>query len=109
MTLSLHIDHLRKDLALIGLDGTVDATSAPDVKAAIDPFLAGEGVIVILDMDDLSFIDSAGLGALIGTQRRLRERGSELRLTRVPSHVQKLLHITALDQALPIHASDEEE
>lgn len=109
MTLSLHVDHLRKDLALIALDGTVDASTVPDVKAAIDPFLAGDGIIVVLDLGSLAFIDSAGLGALIGAQRRLRERDSELRLTRVPSHVQKLLQITALDQALPIHASDEEE
>lgn len=109
MTLSVHVDHLRKDLALVSLDGTVDATTAPQVKEAIAPFLPVDGIIVVLDLDQLAFIDSAGLGVLIGAQRRLRERDSELRLTRVPSHVQKLLHITALDQALPIHSSDEDE
>lgn len=109
MTLSVHVDHLRKDLALVVLHGTVDAATAPQVKAAIQPFVALDGVIVVLDLGDLAFIDSAGLGVLIGAQRRLRERDSELRLTRVPSHVQKLLHITALDQALPIHASDDDD
>ncbi len=107
MTLTVSVDTIRKDLALIALDGSVDTASAPQVKAAIEPFLPLDGAIVVLDLDALSFIDSAGLGVLIGAQRRLRERGSELRLTRVPSHVQKLLHITALDQALPIHHSEE--
>lgn len=106
MTLTIHVDHLRQDLALVSLDGTVDATTAPQVKEAISPFLPVDGIIVVLDLDQLAFIDSAGLGVLIGAQRRLRERDSELRLTRVPSHVEKLLHITALDQALPIHSSD---
>jgi anti-sigma B factor antagonist len=109
MTLTVSVDTFRKDLALVSLDGSVDAASAPQVKEAIEPFLAGHGVIVVLDLGALSFIDSAGLGVLIGAQRRLRERDSELRLTRVPSHVQKLLHITALDQALPIHSSDDDE
>lgn len=110
MTLVVSVDQLRPDLALISLNGTVDASSATEVTQAIEPFLAGDGLIVVLDLAELSFIDSAGLGVLMSAQRRLRERTSELRLTRVPSHVQKLLHITALDQALPIHnpAEDDE-
>lgn len=104
MTLSIKVDDLRKDLVLVSLDGAVDAATAGEVKAALEPYIGRSGVIIVLDMDALSFIDSAGLGALIGAQRRLREVDSELRLTRVPSHVQKILRITALDQALPIHS-----
>jgi len=109
MTLAVHVDDLRKDLALIALNGAVDATSAPQVKTAIEPFTERAGVIVVLDLHALTFIDSAGFGVLIGCQRRLRENDSELRLTRVPSHVQKLLQITALDQALPIHSAEDDD
>ncbi|HXH59347.1 STAS domain-containing protein [Iamia sp.] len=111
MTLAVHVDDLRKDLVLISLDGAVDAATATQVKEALEPFATRPSVIVVLDFEALTFIDSAGLGTLIATQRHLREVGSELRLTRVPSHVQRLLQITALDQALPIHHSslDEEE
>lgn len=105
MTLAVHVDDLHKGLALIALDGAFDASTAPQVKEAIEPFTHRSEVIVVLDLHSLSFIDSAGFGTLIGCQRRLRENGSELRLTRVPSHVEKLLQITALDQALPIHSS----
>lgn len=105
MTLAVHVDDLRPDLVLISLDGAVDAASASQVKSALEPFATRPSVIVVLDFEALSFIDSAGLGTLIAVQRRLREVGGELRLTRVPSHVQRLLQITALDQALPIHHS----
>lgn len=104
MSLALSADELSPELVLISVDGTVDAATAPDLRAAIEPFSTRPGIIVVLDLGTLDFIDSAGLGALIGAQRRLREKGGELRLTRVPSHVQKLLRITALDQALPVHA-----
>lgn len=109
MTLAVHVDELHQDLTLIALDGAFDASTAPQVKDAIDPYAQRAEVIVVLDLHSLSFIDSAGFGTLIGCQRRLRENDSELRLTRVPSHVEKLLHITALDQALPIHSSEESE
>lgn len=109
MTLSIKVDDLRKDLVLVSLDGAVDAASAGDLKAALEPLIGRNGMIVVLDMAALSFIDSAGLGTLIGAQRRLRELDSELRLTRVPSHVQKILKITALDQALPIHSVEDDE
>lgn len=107
MTLTITVDDLRPDLVVVALDGVVDAASAPEVKAALGPFTTRTGVIVVVDLSTLTFIDSAGLGALIGAQRRLRELDSELRLTRVPDHVQKILRITALDQALPIHPVDD--
>jgi anti-sigma B factor antagonist len=109
MPLSLSADELSPELVLISVDGTVDAATAPDLRAVIEPFSTRTGVIVVLDLGTLEFIDSAGLGALIGAQRRLREAEGELRLTRVPSHVQKLLRITALDQALPIHAPQDDD
>lgn len=109
MPLSISVDDLRPDLVLITLVGAVDAASAPEVKAALEPFTARTAVIVVIDMAELAFIDSAGLGTLIGAQRRLRELNSELRLTRVPSHVEKILHITALDQALPIHSVEDDD
>jgi anti-sigma B factor antagonist len=109
MTLKITVDDLRPDLVLVALDGAVDAASAGEVKVALEPFTTRTGVIVVLDMGSLSFIDSAGLGALIGAQRRLRELDSELRLTRVPAHVEKILHITALDQALPIHSVEDDD
>ncbi len=109
MPLTISVDDLRPELVLITLDGAVDAASAPEVKAAIEPFTARSGAIVVLDLAALAFIDSAGLGTLIGAQRRLRELGSELRLTRVPAHVQKILQITALDQALPVHSVEDDD
>ena len=109
MSLTIKVDDLRKDLVLVSLDGVVDAASAGELKAALEPLIGRQNLIVVLDMAALSFIDSAGLGTLIGAQRRLREVDSELRLTRVPSHVEKILKITALDKALPVHSVEEDD
>ena len=112
MALTVTVDDLRPELVLLTLSGAVDAATAPQVSAALEPFLLRTGTIIVLDLDDLLFIDSAGLGVLITIQRHLRSIDSELRLTRVPAHVENLLRITALDQALPVHApatGDDEE
>ena len=102
MTLKITVDDLRPDLVLIALDGAVDAASAGEVKAALEPFTTRQGVIVVLDMGSLSFIDSAGLGALIGGIRRTRESGGEVAVACGRPTLTRLLHTTGFDRIVPV-------
>ena len=87
--------------------GELDAFTVAQFREALADI--GGPTRLLIDLSGVPFLDSAGLGALIGAQRRLRELDSELRLTRVPAHVEKILHITALDQALPIHSVEDDD
>ena len=60
---------------------------------------------IILDLQAVDFIDSTGLGVLVGVLKRTRSQGGDLRLVSRRSALRKLLELTALEGAFPLAAS----
>jgi anti-sigma B factor antagonist len=90
----------RDGYAVIALGGRLTATGAPLLRNAVgDLVSAGESHIVI-DMTDLQFVDSSGLGALVGGLKSARVAGGDLRIAAVPDAVRTVLHLTNLDRVL---------
>lgn len=58
--------------------------------------------LVVLDLRELSFMDSTGLHALIAADMRMRERGGDLVIVRNHSQVSKLLDLTRASQQLHV-------
>ncbi len=75
------------------LSGRLDAVQAPQVREVLE----GVEESVVVDLGELQYVSSAGLGILIATQRRLADRGARLTLRSPTPHVRELLRITGLD------------
>jgi anti-anti-sigma factor len=58
--------------------------------------------LVVLDLSELTFVDSTGLEVMLRAARRAREQGRRLVVARPTAHVRKLLEMTAIDQTLDI-------
>jgi len=93
---------------------TDDATTVLTVRGELDVFTAprlreqllelsldGEGDVV-LDMSGLTFVDSTGLGVMVGGLKRLRETRRELILRSVPASSLRVLTINGLTNVLTI-------
>lgn len=93
---SLRIDTVSgDDRTVVIVRGDVDATTAPQLRAVIDAL--GEDVRVIeLDVGEVGFLDSSGLGVVAAALRRLEPVRGRLELSAVPDHVHRLLEITDL-------------
>lgn len=90
----------RAGYAVITLAGRLTASGAPLLRNAVsDLVTAGEARIVI-DMTQLQFVDSSGLGALVGGLKSARVAGGDLRIASVPDAVRTVLHLTNLDRVL---------
>lgn len=91
------------DSTFIVLAGELDASSCPAVEAKLaETDGDGEGPVVV-DLREIDFIDSTGIGLLVRAMRASAEDSNRLRI--LPSRsedVQRLLEICGLDQALPI-------
>ncbi len=57
---------------------------------------------IILDLEELTFIDSSGLEVLLRASRRSASNGSRLQLTRGKGYPAEMFRLTALDQTLPL-------
>lgn len=108
-TVDLQIDtRVQGDWKILAVRGEVDLYTSPQLREAIDRS-AGEGPAqVLVDLTDVNFMDSSGLGVLVGSLKRSRERGGELGLVCTEGSVLKVLTITGLDRVFPIHASVED-
>jgi anti-sigma B factor antagonist len=92
---------------MVEVSGEVDLHTAPQLRAALESAVsaAGDagGAAVLVDLSDVGFMDSTGLGELVGAHRALERSGSRLHLSVGNERVARLLSITGLDDVLPTH------
>jgi anti-sigma B factor antagonist len=82
--------------------GEVDAYSAPQLRACLDE-VAGSGQRrIIVDMTDMRFIDSSGVGVLVASIKRLRPDGRTLVLRRPSRQMTKILEMTGLRELVAV-------
>lgn len=95
------------DIAILHLDGRLDLVSAATVKSEILKMVNDGHPRVVVDLQGVPFIDSSGLGALIGGLRAARTAGGDLRIANVGEQARMILQLTTLDRVLTPHADIE--
>jgi anti-sigma B factor antagonist len=93
--------------ALIVARGELDVQSVPELRARLAEAVDGGKTRIVVDLADVSFIDSLSLSALVGARRKLGDSG---RLAVVAAHeyVRLILQATGLEQVLDVFATREE-
>lgn len=94
------------EAAVISAAGELDSFTACELRAGITGVLGRQATII--DLRDVPFVDSAGLGALMGGIRRLREAGGNVALCCTHPGVLRLLLVTGLDRIVAITKSPAE-
>lgn len=105
-TVDLGIDaHVEGEWDVVAVRGEVDLYTSTQLRAAIERSLDRGARHVLVDLRDVGFMDSSGLGVLVGCLKRSRERGGDFALVCTDGPVMKVLAITGLDRVFPIHGS----
>ena len=91
--------------SILAVEGEVDAHTAPQLKSAIGVALDRGATELIVDLDQVIFMDSTGLGVLVGGLKRLREVGGELRIVCTRRPILRILEITGLDKVIPLYSA----
>jgi anti-sigma B factor antagonist len=82
--------------AIVTLRGEVDILTVDQVRVALSEALATRPLEIVVDLTDLTFIDSTGLGALIFGFQRARDAGVRFRLARPTRSVRQILVLSGL-------------
>ena len=88
--------HVIDGIQVFELSGSLDIATSPTVRASLLEASARGDHRLIVDLTALDFLDSTGLGALIGAQRRAKEFDGEVRLAVKEGQILRLLRITGL-------------
>lgn len=92
------------DKSIVFLSGEIDAYTAPQLKEALLPLTTAEGSTVEVDLENINYMDSTGLGIFISALKSTKEHESHLKLVNIQDRVLRLFKITGLDEIMDINA-----
>ena len=88
---------------VFSLTGRMDALSAPEVEAKLNPWLEENKRVLVLDLAGLDYISSAGLRILLSAAKRMKARAGVLFLARLQNGVRQVFEISGFSAILPIY------
>jgi anti-anti-sigma factor len=86
----------------VHLSGEIDIFTSAALRRRLLSTVRHSASLLILDLSQVTSCDAAGLGVLVGIQKRARARGITLTLTAPRPYMSRLLRITGLERSLPL-------
>jgi anti-sigma B factor antagonist len=93
------------DRTVIEVGGEVDVYTAPTLREQIIALVEAGQYHLVVDMERVEFLDSTGLGVLVGGLKRVRAHDGSLALVCTQERILKIFRITGLTKVFPIHGS----
>jgi len=106
MNLRVETRSPREGVAVIALSGEADVYTSPRVKQEIVDLLNSGTTKLVVDLTGVEYLDSTGLGVLIGGLKRAREREGDLKLICDNVRILRIFEITGLTKIFDIHRSE---
>ena len=96
-----------EDHTVVALSGELDLATQGELRTCLNDLIVAGHVNLVLDLSDCAFVDSTGLGALIGARRRVHAFQGSLTLVCPTEAVMKVFTITGLEKVFDIRDSME--
>ncbi|RZS79395.1 anti-sigma B factor antagonist [Motilibacter rhizosphaerae] len=96
------------DKTVVEVGGEIDVYTAPRLREQLVDLVAEGKYHLVVDMEKVDFLDSTGLGVLVGGLKRVRAHDGSLRLVCTQERILKIFRITGLTKVFPIHDSVED-
>lgn len=93
---------------VIEIGGEVDVYTAPRLRESIVEAVEAGRHRLIIDVQKVEFLDSTGLGVLVGALKRVRADGGSLDIVCTQDRILKIFEITGLDKVFGLHATVDE-
>ena len=91
----------KKDTVTVRITGELDHCSAQTIRRELDTLIAEPGVKhLVLDMKDMTFMDSSGIGVILGRYRELREKGGSVSVKNLNPQVEKIFTLSGMRQVI---------
>ena len=93
----------RKEKLIIRLKGELDHHSAQIFRGAVEKELVKDRVQdLILNMKNLTFMDSSGIGAILGRYKQVKARGGKTIICGASPHIEKILQMGGILKIIPL-------
>ena len=105
-TLARIEDEWHHEVPVARLQGEVDASNVDEVRERLRSLLTNRSVALVVDLSQTTYLDSAGINLLFALGDEMRGRQQRLAIVVAdPSPIARMISLTGLDQAMPVHAT----
>ena len=103
------LSHVRKqDVLLVRLTGELDQCSASGIRRDLDALLTDPRIRhLVIDLNAMPFMDSSGLGVILGRYRALQARGGSVSLMHLSPQVKRVYDLSGLARIIPVIGEEE--
>lgn len=88
--------------AICRVSGELDAYTAPDLRDALDALVEEDRSWIIADLTELTYLDSTGLGILVGTAKKCRQAGGDLAVACARRNLLRIFQISGTQEILNV-------
>ena len=92
------IIYTKNDFWEVSLAGELDVSTADELKKSLHKLVDEKNMDMKLNLENLDYIDSTGLGVMIGILKRLKIENKEVYIEKPKNNVRKIFNITGLDK-----------
>ncbi len=92
-------------VTVVHVGGEIDVYTAPLLREALDKQVAAGRTDIVVDLENVTFMDSTGLGVLVGRLKLVRGQNGSLRIVSAQDRILKVFKITGLDKVFHIYDS----
>ena len=94
--------------SVVKVRGEIDVYTAPKLRERLIELVSEGSYYIVVDLEGVGFLDSTGLGVLVGALKRVKSHDGSLSLVCTQDKILKIFEITGLDLVFPIHGSESE-
>jgi anti-sigma B factor antagonist len=98
--MDLAVEEVNTDRAVVRCTGRLNMVSAPALREAVTGVVSAGRARVAVDLSGVEFMDSSGLGALVGCLKSARQAGGDLRIAAPSPQVLMVLKLSNIDRIL---------
>lgn len=102
------IDRTENDVRILHLSGRFDSYTADTVRQWIETNTEEPPAQIVVNLQDVSFVDSTGLATLVQGMKRSRQHGGDLLLCHLQQPVRLIFELTRLDRAFEVMPTEED-
>ncbi|MBV8246710.1 MAG: STAS domain-containing protein [Candidatus Eremiobacteraeota bacterium] len=107
MDIKVNVHEGKGDAYVVELNGEIDVYTSPKVKDATSELIDQGHYNLVINLEKVRYIDSTGLGVLIGSLKRVREHGGSVNLVCNNPQIKKIFDITGLVKIFGIYDDEE--
>jgi anti-sigma B factor antagonist len=93
---------------ILSISGEVDLYNVSELKKTLFSVTDGAITSVVIDMRDVNYMDSSGIGALVAGQKKMKAHGGKFALMNIHEDVLNILKLATLDKFFKIYDGEEE-